>query len=132
VARILLVEDDADVREFLRFTLEELGHAVVAVDGGEAAMRALADDPVELVITDLFMPGKDGFEAILELRHHSPHLPVVAISGGIRGGSPAALRPLETARELGATEVLPKPFSRARLREVVERVLAPGDPASQA
>jgi CheY-like chemotaxis protein len=120
--RILLVDDDPDVRQSLAQTLSEAGYEVIeAAEGAEAVRRWRELNGGDLVLLDLFMPMKDGFEAIVELRAFSPGVPIIAMSGGGRGG-PADL--LEGARLLGATATLEKPFSSRAMLALVARTLA--------
>ena len=79
--RILVVDDDAAIRELLHFVLEEEGYEVIeAVDGAEGLQRYQAD-PTDLVITDLKMPGMDGLELLMALRRIVPTPVLMAISG---------------------------------------------------
>jgi DNA-binding response OmpR family regulator len=125
MARILVLEDDELVREFLCFSLSTAGHEVVELRNGAEASSIHSREPVDLVITDLFMPERDGLETISELRASSPQLPIIAISGG--GGRPGldADTLLAAARRLGACQVLEKPFGRRRLVSMVSEALTP-------
>ena len=123
MAHILVVDDDEPFRHMLRRTLERVGHAITeAVDGG-AALRILgaaADTPVDLVITDLIMPGMEGIETIRALRSGYPRVQVIAMSGGGR------MRPegyLEVARAFGAARILIKPFDNAELFTAINAAL---------
>ncbi len=121
MAAILLVEDQAEVRSAVRRVLQRMGHAVFeACDGGEA-LRSLQGHAVDLVITDINMPGMDGIELILETTERWPDLPVIAISGG-------GLLPKESlladARTLGVVTTLAKPVDVAMLQTAVADALA--------
>lgn len=117
MARILVIDDDADVRIALQDTLEISGHDVVALSCGDGALKAHSDLPVDIVVTDLFMPGKEGMETIADFRRHYPALPVIAISGlGPRDGSDY----LQMANLLGARYVLGKPFTASELLEIID------------
>jgi len=95
------------------------GHEVVlAADGGEAT-RKHRENPADLVIMDLFMPNKEGLETMSELLKDSPDTAIVAISGNF-----IAANMLAVARQMGATEILQKPFFPEELLEVVERLLS--------
>src|ERR1041385_1718826 len=82
MARILVIDDDEDVRETVRRTLESRGHTVKLAGDGSLGLAALAEDAPDLVITDVFMPRQDGIETLRELRKAFPKLKVIAMSGG--------------------------------------------------
>lgn len=126
--KILLIEDNADARRLLRDALEAAGYDVYAVADGEAGIQAQIRAPADVVVTDLFMPNKEGLETIAELRKRMPHTKIIAISGGsrLRG---AQIDHLATAREIGADAVLKKPFDPAQLIAIVQQVLSPSPPA---
>ena len=104
--RVLVVDDNYDVRTMLQALLEQAGFGVsLAADGAEAlALQRAA--PFDVVITDIFMPGKEGIETIAELRREFPQTRIIALTGGSRVGS---LDYLAVARELGAAKVFLKP-----------------------
>jgi len=119
MAHILVVDDDNGVRTAVRVVLEAEGfHVTEARNGNEAVDRVRAEAPA-LIICDIFMPLKDGFDTIRELRREFPAIPVVAVSGGERGGGMDVLR---LARQLGAADVLYKPLHFAGLIGVVRRL----------
>lgn len=120
MARILLVEDDADFRGALERYLSKVGHDVRAVGGGQAALAALEAGPTDLIVTDLFMPEVDGLQLVNELRKSQSVVPVIAISGGGRFTKEMML---QTAKALGAAVTLQKPFDLDELGQAVERVL---------
>lgn len=120
MADILVIDDDADVREIVRRTLEGVGHTVrLAVDGarGLAEFRRATPD---LTITDVFMPGVDGLETVMEIMKMKPDSRVLVISGG---GERKNLAFMESAIEFGAAGSLAKPFSPAQLRDAVAALL---------
>ena len=120
--RILLVDDDPDVRRSLGNALSKAGYEVIsAANGTEAIGRWRELHGGDLVILDMFMPEKDGLETILELRNHSPGIPIIAISGG---GTTGRLDILEDAKLLGAIETFEKPFSIHALLALVARTIA--------
>ena len=114
---VLLVEDDPSVREFARRSLETAGYTVLAVAGGEEALRASerSGEGIDVLLTDLVMPGVHGSELATRLREQRPDIGVVFMSGHSedavgRGG------------QLGAAgEFLPKPFSVGALCRAVGR-----------
>jgi CheY-like chemotaxis protein len=123
--RILLVDDDPDVRRSLGNTLAKAGYEVItAADGVEAVSLWRDLHGGDLVILDMFMPEKDGLETMVELRNHSPGVPIIAISGG---GTSGRLDILEDARLLGAVETFEKPFSiHALLAKVARTIVQAG------
>jgi CheY-like chemotaxis protein len=121
MARILVVDDDTDVRALLRTFLESDGHQVdEAVDGKQAALFYQVHFP-EIVITDIFMPEQDGLELIVELKSRFSNVKVIAISGGSLGWS--ARHSLRITKLLGAVHQLEKPFSRLQVLEAVHKLL---------
>jgi CheY-like chemotaxis protein len=123
MANILLVDDDALLRDTVRQMLEIDGHEVREADNGQAGLSACERHrDLDLVITDMLMPVLDGAQFIVELRRRKTAVPVIAISGGRRALSPEFN--LQTAGIVGATLQLPKPFDRASLRDAVNKALA--------
>ncbi len=119
-ARILLVEDDEQMRRTLRRILEDANHEVVEASDGRVAARLYREDPTDLIVTDLIMPHKEGLELITELRRDFAGVKIIAISGGGRLG-PDEYLPI--ARKLGALSTLAKPFDREEILKAVEDVL---------
>jgi two-component system response regulator FlrC len=115
--RILVVEDDAALRDAVTLTLEMAGHQVVAVDGGPAAL-AVAEPGFQLAITDLRMQPMDGLQLLEALRARLPQLPVLLMTAyGDVGTAVAAMRG-------GACDFLMKPFEPEALLERVRRYAA--------
>lgn len=116
--RILLVEDDRDLRQFLEEVLDAAGYSVLAAaSGGRAAGHILAEDDIDLVVTDMVMPGMSGRDLLDEVRRRRPELNVVVIT---------AFGSIESAIELvkaGAYDYLAKPFGTDELLLTVERAL---------
>ena len=84
MARILLVDDDQQVREMLKLTLERAGHVVTEANDGTQAVAFYKPESFDLVVTDIVMPEKEGIETIMELRGMNPSVHIIAISGGGR------------------------------------------------
>ncbi len=117
MARILVIDDEDDVRFTISHMLERHGHAVtVARNGGEGIAKQRAT-PFDIVITDLVMPEKEGIETIREILQEFPELPVVAMSGG---GRKATSSYLDVAGFMGAAATLAKPFLEADLLTALE------------
>lgn len=122
MAHILLIDDDEQVRIILKRVLTEVGHSVIEAGNGELALKTLKNCPqVELVITDLFMPEKDGFETIFELCRDYAKLPIIAISGHTRLKINSFLF---MAEQFGARKTLKKPFSKQEIIDAVDQVLS--------
>ncbi len=112
--RVLIADDDQELREFVATLLEDAGFAVDLAADGREALEAIGASAPDLVLLDMRMPGTDGF-AVLEQAHASGiAVPIVAVSG--QGESPRAL-------QAGAVAVLPKPFTPSQLLATCERVL---------
>ncbi len=120
-ARILVTDDDERIRKATSDILQHEGYEVTVARDGNELLRAFREQPADLVLCDLFMPGKDGLELIGELLKSFPQVRIIAMSGGAYNG---VLNLLQMARHLGAKDVLAKPFGSAQLLEMVRRVLA--------
>ncbi len=120
--RILIVDDDPSIRRSLTHLLNAAGYeAIQAANGAEAVRTWRELNGGDLVILDMFMPEKDGIETIIELRVHSPGLPVIAMSGG---GANKRVDVLGDAKLLGAVATIEKPFSARPMLALVARSLA--------
>jgi CheY-like chemotaxis protein len=116
MTRILVADDDTDVRAALRVALEGEGYEVEAVPDGERAMQVHEKQPADVLITDLFMPEQDGFETVKYFRARNPGMQIVVISGWKRGQKADHLA---VAQQAGADVTLRKPF---RLGELLEQL----------
>jgi len=119
-ARVLVVDDHEDVRISLRRILEDAGHVVLDAVDGATAIGLLRDAKVDLVITDLFMPGQDGIVTIRRIRKEYPAVKIIAMSGGGFGGQ---LDLLKDAVLLGAATALRKPIGSEELLEAIRTTL---------
>ena len=117
--RILVIDDDEQVRAVCQRVLEESGFEVTVAPDGLAGLEIFDRHPSDLVICDIYMPNKDGIETIQELTKNYFDVKVIAISGG----APGLPDYLASARLFGAVEVLPKPFTPAQLLLVVRELL---------
>jgi CheY-like chemotaxis protein len=117
----MVIEDDDAVRGLVIRMLERVGHEVVATPDGREALRMFGQEPTDLVITDINMPGMDGIEVISAFRAMKAGVPIIAISGG--GLMPKELL-LSSAAAMGAVEVVSKPFEISRLIGAVDSALA--------
>src|ERR671935_301189 len=115
--RVLVVDDERSMRELLSIMLKQSGYHVVAADGGEEAVAALAREPFDLVITDLRMRKVDGIAVLRAAKEHSPHTVVLVVT---------AFASTETAVEamkLGAYDYITKPFKLDELRLTIANAL---------
>ena len=125
MARILVIDDDAQVRGAVRRILERAGHTVEDVGNGDAGLRAHRERPADLIITDIFMPERDGIETIRLLRRESPQVKIVVSSGGDRTQT-MDLR--KDAELLGAARSLRRPFELSELVRAVDELLGESRP----
>ena len=122
--RVLIVDDQPDVRLAFRYMLEHYGCRITEAGNGKEALNCLSRERVDVVLTDLYMPGMDGLALLREiLERPGPRPRVIAISGSPNLGKEASL---SAARALGADIVLPKPLSRDQLITAI-RSLMSGD-----
>ena len=122
MARILVIDDEADSRALVSQALEADGHEVIPATDGAEGLVLQRQRPADLVITDIFMPEADGIETIHELKKDFPRLKVIAMSGG--GRSPSMLGSvLTTVNALGIDAFLRKPFDFRTLLQSVRQVL---------
>lgn len=131
MAKILVIDDEKDVRAVLREVLERAGHEVTVAAGGREGLALLERDLPDLVITDVIMPGIDGVATIREMRAAHPEMRVIVISGGGNVGpmeyEPGAIATsayLASAAQAGADRTLTKPFDRKELLEAVDGLVA--------
>ncbi|MBF0500489.1 MAG: response regulator [Candidatus Riflebacteria bacterium] len=114
--QILVIDDDAQLCFLMKQILESSGFAVIMASDGREGLEILSRQTVDLVITDIFMPEKEGIETITDIRAKFPDLKIVAVSGGGRSGS---IEYLSMAQRLGASKTLLKPFSKDELIQVL-------------
>jgi DNA-binding response OmpR family regulator len=106
--RLLVVDDVQDQRDALKRLLEMEGFDVATAGDGSQAVKAQRARPVEILITDIFMPGQEGIETIALFRREWPGVKIIAMSGG---GEVAQREYLGVAQALGAHRTLKKPFA---------------------
>jgi CheY-like chemotaxis protein len=121
MARVLVIDDSSAVRATVRQMLERGGHTVTEADDGAAGMGRLRKQPFDLVVTNIFMPEKDGLTTIQEIRALHRELPIIAMSGGARH---VLTDMLEVARSFGATGTVRKPIDWTELVAAVDASLA--------
>ena len=123
-AHILVVEDDAIMREAVSEWLQAAGYRVRTAENGDAGLASVAAELPGLVVTDLHMPGTGGAVVIGELKQHHPEIPIIAISGLFESGFGMSA---DDVVALGAARALAKPFKRRDLLSIVAELL-PRDP----
>jgi DNA-binding response OmpR family regulator len=121
MARILVIDDEPEIRTILRQILEGAGYEVVDASNGWEGLRRYSEKPADLVITDLVMPEKEGIETIMELKRNFPGVKIIAISGG---GHVGPDKYLSLAGGLGALRTFAKPFNIKELLTAVQELLA--------
>jgi CheY-like chemotaxis protein len=128
-ADILIIDDNEDVRSLLGRTLTRAGYSVLNCADGHGALALLARTSFRLVVTDIYMPGMDGYEVIMKVNASLPKPKVLAISGGTL--SVAGVN-LKVAKHLGCERVMAKPFDLPEfytvVREMIGAPLAKTDP----
>ncbi|MEO5970904.1 MAG: response regulator [Bdellovibrionia bacterium] len=116
---ILLVDDDPDLLEILAFSFRRLGYRVLLASNGREAFEILQTNPVNVVITDVRMPGGDGIELLKLAREQCPGTPVIVLISGFCDLS------TEDAYNMGADAIFSKPFDKKTLLEALSRLLTP-------
>lgn len=120
MADIIIIDDEAALRSTMRKILERAGHVIREAEDGDRGIALQREHPADLVITDIFMPGKEGMETIQDLKEEFPDVRILAVSGGASVG---ASGPLMDAELFGADGTLAKPFSVEILQKRVSEVL---------
>lgn len=121
MARVLVADDNADTRDALALILRGAGHEVVGAADGEEAVDFYRAQPFDLIVLDLLMPKRDGFETLRILKSEFPNLRALVISGAWRVGGRDALG---YARELGAAVTILKPAEPSVVLQAVDGLLA--------
>jgi CheY-like chemotaxis protein len=119
MTKLLLIDDDDAFRKMLRLTLVKLGYQVTEAGNGKEALKRHAEDPADIIITDLIMPEKEGLETIQDFRAKHPGVKIIAISGG---GRINARDFLVVAKVFGADRTFTKPFANADLAKALSEL----------
>ena len=119
MAKILVIDDDPQIRTLLTRVFTSSGHDVRAAENGAVGVKMLGEEHADLMVTDLLMPEKEGLETIMEVKRDFPDMKIVAISGGDRDGCDF----LPMTKPLGADHSLRKPFSISEISQIVEDLL---------
>lgn len=122
MAKILVIDDDVQLRRLMQRVLDAAGHATIAAANGDVGLQLFRAQRPPLVITDLLMPQGEGIETIRAIRGLAPDTRILAISGSVvRANFPDYL---VIAEKLGADATLAKPFTPPELLATVARLLA--------
>jgi DNA-binding response OmpR family regulator len=124
MSRILVIDDEALLRSTIVTMLNREGFTVEEAPDGQTGLAIFQKRPPDLVITDIFMPNKDGIEIIKELKRSFPRTKIIAMTGG---GQRRMMEISPAAKALGADHVLHKPFESEHLLAVINAVL--GNPS---
>jgi DNA-binding response OmpR family regulator len=120
VHQILVIDDTSEIRtplvEFLRFS----GYEVFEAENGKQGLQIFDSRAIDLVLTDIVMPEKEGLETIMDLRKRKPNLKIIAMSGS----SPRSSEYLHYAEKLGAHRVILKPFDFQIMLATIQELLA--------
>jgi len=120
MARILVIDDDEQVLDMLYESLTREGYDVLRASNGEQGLRLYRQEPVDLIITDIIMPEKEGIETIIELRQDFPDVKIIAMSGGGRIGTKDYLH---LAKIFGVQRTFTKPVAREQLLDAIKALL---------
>lgn len=119
MARILIAEDERDIRDLIAFTLRFAGHEVVATTNGQEAVDAARENPPDLVLLDVRMPRMTGYEACRQIKAEPSlqHIPIVFLSAKGQESE------VQAGLNAGAVEYILKPFAPDQLTDRIEYVL---------
>ena len=123
--KILVIDDNTQVRDLICMWLEQVGYDVLEADNGRKGVEIQKRTPADLLICDLIMPVQEGIETIAQFRQEFPTVGIIAISGGGKIGPESYL---SVAGHLGAWKVFSKPLDMKKIVEAIEdwrRQLAP-------
>jgi len=116
MARVLVIDDEDVVRDFLRDALMLRGHEVEEAEDGEKGLESVRRNPPDLVISDIMMPNMTGLEVVEKLREMHPDIKIISIAA-------VGDRLLEQAEELGANRTFEKPFHMKDILDAVDDLL---------
>jgi CheY-like chemotaxis protein/Tfp pilus assembly protein PilZ len=117
--RILLVDDEPDFRDAMAFTFKRKGYQVFTASNGKEAFEVIRDQKIDLVVSDIRMPGGDGVELLDRTRKEHHETPIVLLVSGYTDLS------TEDAHDKGAEALFSKPFDLSTVMEAVQRLLTP-------
>lgn len=119
MATLALIEDDGGVRDYFKSVVSRMGYDLIVAEDGPSGLKMLAEHPVDVILTDLNMPGEpSGMGLVRRIREEFPQTPVIVISG-----YPSKER-LDACKEIGIEDFLTKPFEMTFFGSVVTRLLS--------
>lgn len=119
MATILIIEDDNDLRHTLKKAILLDQHEAIEAEDGNNGLEILEKNSVDMVITDIFMPNKEGLETIEEIKSRFPSIKIIAMSGGGKSGFTEFL---DFALEMGADKAFLKPVDLDQLLETIRKL----------
>ncbi len=117
---ILVIDDEPQIRSLLSEMLKKAGYSVILAADGKEGISLYKENSIDLVITDIIMPDKEGLEIIRELKRNYPDIKVIAMSGG-GAGKPEDY--LSMAEKFGAKRILRKPFTMQDVMGAVSELI---------
>lgn len=121
LAAVLIIDDNEEIRTLWTDVLEDEGHSVIQAESGVVGVKLARAHPVDVIVTDIMMPDKDGLETIIEIQSHNPTAKIIAVSGG---GDMLKQSFLPVAGALGAIMTLNKPVDINEFCEAVSTLAA--------
>lgn len=122
MSHILIVDDEPQIRNILRVMLEQEGYSVDEAEEGEMALKMHEENPCDLMILDIVMPGMEGLETLMRFRKNYPDVKVIMMSGG---GKSLTMSFLPAANKLGAVKTFQKPFEIKEMIAAVHDLIGP-------
>ena len=121
MVKLLVIEDDEYLLQYLSLFLTQKGYEVVSAINGEIGLELFELEKPDLVLTDIIMPEVEGIEVIMKLRDTHADLPIIAMSAGLQNSAEIYL---EMAQKLGATSIIKKPLDMPELLSGIENLLS--------
>ncbi|PKL39106.1 MAG: response regulator [Spirochaetae bacterium HGW-Spirochaetae-1] len=118
--RILIIDDDEDIRTILQEVISLSGYEALTAEDGTEGIDMQRNKPFDLIITDIIMSGKEGIETILELKKEYADLKIIAMSGG---GRISGADYLTVAGRIGADGTMAKPFNNKDLMALIKKII---------
>ena len=130
MTKILVIDDEKDIRDVLKKLLQREGYEVIVADNGNEGFAAFLEQKPDIIITDIIMPEKDGVNLIKTIRDEFSDVKIIAISGGGKQ-DPLQYQPesisttvyLAAANSAGADLILTKPFNKEQLLSSIQKLL---------
>ncbi|MDM8535550.1 response regulator [Desulfobacterales bacterium HSG17] len=120
MAKILIIDDDKNIRDMLRMHLEDAGHKIIEAETGLKGIEAVRQNIIDLIITDIIMPDQEGITTIKFLIDKFPNIKIIAMSGG---GHITAETYLDIAKKFGVKKAFTKPFKIKEILDAVQELL---------